>query len=422
MDEKDKKMEKKETELEQLHQKHEAMKERYTNVLRSLGDKRQIFKENTKLREEAKTRSDELQKAYKEVQTLEEANTVMKAVIEADEAMQENQEFLERTADMTEEVRDHNRPLLSCPKCNYKTRNSTHLKGHMTAHKEISFKCEESDGDGVKCGKIFQTKIEVEQHVKVDHKRETVKFKCNKCDKEFEAHNALKQHAQSKHEATERIPVGHQHWAAQQNANQRSEKVEYKCTQCPEKFNTEQDLEGHEQTHVFNIPCNMCTDMFETKQDLSHHNRTNHEGFRKVQKPCRYFAQGWCEKQDMCDFSHSLPQNSWPKYEQESQPLICRRGQRCPFWAQGTCYFFHPVKGYMQEQYQGGRRHGQEQSQGGRRQGQEQHLEGRRPGQKQHQEDWRKNKMCFFQERCWNQECLFKHEDFSKSIEFLENY
>ena len=412
----------KENDIDQLHQKHEAMKERYTNVLRSLGDKKQLFKENTKLREETKTSAEELQKAYKKVQILEEANKVMKAVIDADEAMKENQEFIERTADMTEEVREHNRPIINCPKCKYKTKNSTHMKGHMTSHNGNSFKCEEEGGiAGLKCGKIFETKDEVESHINVNHKKETPKFNCNKCDKEFETHSALKQHAQSKHEASERLPVGHQRWATQHKANQGSDVVKYKCTKCPAEFNSEQEFRSHNKVHVFTIPCNMCNDMFETKEDQNHHNRTVHEGFRKVQKACRYFAQGWCEKQHMCNFSHILPQNQWPQYEQEQQTPLCRRGPGCLFWARGTCYFLHSTRGQMQEQHQGGRRQDQEQDQGIRRQQQEQHFEGRRLGQEQGQ-DWRKNKMCLFQERCWNQECPFKHKDFCLTTEFLENY
>ena len=434
LDKKDKNLEKKETELEQLHQKHEAMKERYTNVLRSLGDKKQLFKENTKLREENKSSTDELQKAYKKVQTLEETNKVMKAVIDADETLKENQEFRERTADMTEEVREHNRPFIHCPKCNYKTKNSTHIKGHMTAHKDVSFLCEEEDvNSGIKCGKMFKTKVDIENHMKVSHKEETIKFKCNKCDKEFETHNALNQHAQSKHEAAERLPVGHHRWATQQNANRGADVTKYKCTKCPAEFSTERDLAGHVKTHVFVIPCNLCNEMFETKQDQNHHNRTAHEGFRKVQNICRYFAQGWCDKQDMCNFSHNTPQNQRPQYEQEQQSTPCRRGPGCLFWARGTCYFVHATRGGVQGQYQEGWRQGQEQYQRSRRQEQEQYKSGRRQGQEQHQEIMMpaqeqgqevrvKSKMCHFQERCWNQECNYKHEDFSKSTQFLENY
>ena len=146
------------------------MKERYTNVLRSQGDKQRLFKENNMLREQTKTGAEKLQESLKQTQILQEQNKVMKEIIETNEGMKEDLEFQERTADMTEQVRQHNKPLLSCTKCDYKTRNNNYLKGHMQSHQNLPSKCGESVGcDGMKCFKMFKTEQELQNHIKVSH-------------------------------------------------------------------------------------------------------------------------------------------------------------------------------------------------------------------------------------------------------------
>ena len=385
------KKEKDKQDIDKLHQKHEAMKERYNNVLKSQGDKKELFKENTLLREQTKSGAEKLQETLKQNQILEDQNKVMKGIIETNEAMKEDLEFQERTADMTEEVRKHNKPLISCTKCDYKTRNNNYLKGHMQSHLILPNKCRE-------CVKMFKTEQELQNHIKVSHKKEKEQFNCNKCEKTFTTHIALKQHAQTKHEPSSRIPVGHQTWARQQNTQQIQRS--FCCPECFADFRNEPDLRVHMKTHDKDIQCSLCDEMFTTKQDQNHHMRTVHRGastkFTKVQKPCRYFLQGWCTKGQMCSFSHVLPYIQWSQQEQEVP--TCRRGPGCTFWVQGNCYFFHP---------QGGARGWQEQ---------EQHLGV--PGEVRQQ----KRKLCHFQETCWNPECQFEHEDFGQSREFLENY
>ena len=94
---------------DQLYQKHEAMKELYNNVLKSQGDKKQLFKDNTLLREQTKYGAEKLQETLKKNQILQEQNKTMKEIIEKNEEMNENLEYHEQTADMTEEVRQHNK-------------------------------------------------------------------------------------------------------------------------------------------------------------------------------------------------------------------------------------------------------------------------------------------------------------------------
>ena len=265
----------------------------------------------------------------------------------------------------------------------------------MQSHQTLPNKCGESVGDGgMKCMKMFKTEQELENHIKLSHKKESAQFNCNKCEKIFTTHTALKQHAQTKHELSSRIPVGHPQWA--QDQNRREVQTRLNCSHCPAEFKSEPDLRCHMITHAKSITCNQCDEMFTTKQDQNHHVRTVHRvapvGFTTVQRPCRHFLQGWCTKGQMCSFSHILPNNQWPQREQEQEVPTCRRGPGCTFWAQGTCYYFHPRGGGVgvEQEHRGGRQ------------------QERRP--------------CHFQERCWNPHCQYTHEDFGQSTEFLENY
>ena len=391
---------------EELYRVHERLKDRHTNVLKSVEDKRQIYEENNKLREQARKDGDQMQQMTKDKQILNEKNLLMMKTIEADKVLKEDLELAEITEEMSDEVQQHNMPLLKCPKCNYKTRSKNYMKGHAEAHKKLPHSCEESvDNTDTKCLRMFNTNQLLKEHKELKHKIEIV-FNCNKCEKTFSAQNALKQHIQTKHVTLAKLPVGHQNWAKEHNAKC------YRCTECREGFKTEQDLRVHKITHEKDIPCDECDEMFETKGDQNHHKRTVHgsqryrnSGFQTVQKPCRYFLQGWCTKGEMCNFSHSPNRNLKPHYLQDHQVPGCTRGPACKFWAQGICFFFHPIPG---SRGQGG------QGQGGKGQG------GRGHGGPRQQ----MSKLpCRFQERCWNQEtCEFAHEDFAICKDFLENY
>ena len=392
-------------EHEKLHVLHDRLKDRHTIALKSAADKKQLFEDNAKLREQTKTSEEMLQDILKLNQILEERNKIMKITIDEDDSMKANAEFLERTGDMSEEVRQQNRPVIKCSQCSYTTKSNTYMKGHMTAHKEIHIDCGASVGNaGGKCLKRFKTEQELQEHIKGSHDRETnidSSYKCNKCDKTFQTHVALKQHAQSKHEASARLPVGHQAWAREPGRG--GKVVKFSCTECQADFQNKTDLSVHVKSHNSNISCNKCGQIFQTVGDQSHHKRTAHrdrnqDGFTKVQSPCRYFLQGWCAKGDMCHFSHFLNRNQDAQWGQGEQVPRCTRGPGCRFWAQGTCFFFHPrIASPGRGSAVGG------QDRGG---------QGQLPIMP-----------CKFQEKCWNQEtCRFSHEDFGLQQEFLENY
>ena len=116
----------------------------------------------------------------------------------------------------------------NCNKCEKIFTTHTALKQHaQKAHQQLPEKCP-------KCPKNFKTENKLQEHINMNHIVEHAKFKCNKCDNVFTSHNALKQHAQLKHEASGRVPVGHQAWAREQNARQ--ELIKLSCTNCSAEF------------------------------------------------------------------------------------------------------------------------------------------------------------------------------------------
>ena len=235
----------------------------------------------------------------------------------------------------------------------------------------------------------------------------------------FTTPSSLQQHTQVKHKEAPRIPVGHQEW------NRPMERVKFSCIVCPAEFKKETDLDVHVATHVeADFVCNQCDELFESRKQLNEHKK-EHEGFKTVNKLCRYFQQGRCFKGSECSFIHEYRNNLKPQQQQKvlsqnDMTMVCRRGPRCEFLARGDCFYshygvqgqggragHHQFRGWNQEQQP--RSQNQEKF---RRQEQEEHFRGR-----MHKTP------CHFQDRCWNPEtCGFSHQDFGMKKEFLENY
>jgi uncharacterized C2H2 Zn-finger protein len=270
---------------------------------------------------------------------------------------------------------------------------------------------------GLNCMKMFKTQQTLNEHIKTSH---NAKFKCNKCEKVFTTLNSLQQHTQIKHEETFKIPVGHQKW------NQPQESVNFSCIMCPAEFKMEADLKVHVANHEdADFVCNQCDELFESKKQLNDHKKNEHEGFKTVNKLCRYFQQGRCYKGLECSFIHEYRTNMKPQQQhinlsQKDLSQTCRRGPRCEFLAREDCFYFHPGVGGQegldgQDQFRGWNQKQQFRSRNQenfRRQGQDDHFSNR-----VHKTP------CHFQDRCWNPEtCGFSHQDFGMKKEFLENY
>ena len=408
-----------ETEYERLFINHNKLKDRYEHQVVQNQERLNLYKENKELREEAKNSQELLQKVMQENQVIMDELTVKNQIIEANEKLKElshdiqieNETVNEEVQWLGNDAIRHNRIINKCDKCPYKTTDSNKLKTHREKH-TTKFRCET-------CNEEFFTRQKLNEHIKSHHNKNdtqraailntvsSTKMKCRHCDKEFENSASLMQHTKSKHESSVTLPVGHPDRARQQND------AVFECPQCPAQCKTRTDLNLHMITHSRKgIECQECEEMFETKSDLNHHMRTNHNGFQRLRTLCRYFLQGRCTKGNQCKFEHSQrgsnqrqynqsnhnnqhnQQYNQSQYNQTNFTPQCKRGQMCPFLAQGSCNFFHPGIG----------------------------VQCPRNG-KQSQNRTHTTILCHFQERCQNQDsCKFAHEDFGMRREFLENY
>ena len=239
------------------------------------------------------------------------------------------------------------------------------LLGHMTKHD--GYVCN-------KCKKSVKSQGELNDHIQVEHTTELLN--CTKCNKQFAAKNALSQHMNSQH--PKNPPVGHSQWAQQKNNSH-----DYSCTQCNSGFENLHELKEHKRTK---------------------HNDQNRNGLVMLDIPCRFFKQGRCNKQ-LCRFSHKQQNNKdWVPE--------CTRGQQCQFFAWGSCNFFHKGVEVQQKKKQ----------QNMQQQQQQQNRQQQTMQQQNRQHEGEEKKRCHFQDRCWNQNCKFMHEDFSLGKRFQENY
>ena len=281
-----------------------------------------------------------LRNSPKNIRALEEALGVWDEDEEEDETELDNEWI-------SAEARRHNKSNIKCKKCKYETNNPTIMKGHLTKHKGL---------DCTKCKKSFKTQGDLDVHARREHRPDSMN--CTKCNKQFNAKNALSQHMNSQHPLSH--PVGHSQWAQQKNNSN-----DYACTQCDSGFEHLNELREHKKTN---------------------HKGQNKNGIVSSALPCRFFAQGRCNRRQ-CQFSHKEQQQQNNK---ERVPQ-CSRGERCQFLAWGTCNFYHRGIGVQQPKIQ----------------------------QNRQQTSMKK---CHFQDRCWNQNCTFSHEDFSMGTQFQENY
>ena len=249
--------------------------------------------------------------------------------------------------------------MLECPGCDYTTTNKQYMKTHMTKHKKKN------------------------------------SFNCTKCVKKFATEHSLKQHMESQHKETPRLPVGHSQWAQQRNGET------VRCTKCPRDLKGETELNLHmkkdhshkcmecgvvhdnrdtlivhlREVHSIDIyvdwKCNSCQEIFNGKEHLTKHKCPEHSNFQEVSMPvCRYWRQGRCREGEGCKFAH--PQQQQQQRQgggQQSREFTpaCVRGDRCGYLANGCCNFFHRGVGVQQPRRGGREGRGGQGGQGGRR-------------------------------------------------------
>ena len=172
--------------------------------------------ENNKLKAEAKTSEELLQITLNGSQTIKEENNILKKEIQL--LVKEKERLEEQVQPESQEVnQDIEEPENKCTLCEFKTNNSTIMKGHQVKH--------------------------------------TI-HDCKKCKKQFNSKTSLNQHSIDKH--SDNPPVGHSAWADQRN----SEPKRCKCSECEESFSSEESLDGHMKTNHSDYSCIQCGEVF----------------------------------------------------------------------------------------------------------------------------------------------------------------
>ena len=198
--------------------------------------------------------------------------------------------------------------MLECPGCDYTTTNKQYMKTHMTKHKKKN------------------------------------SFNCTKCVKRFATEHSLKQHMESQHKETPRLPVGHSQWAQKRNGET------LRCTKCPRDLKGETELNLHmkkdhshkcmecgvvhdsrdtlivhlREVHSIDIyvdwKCKSCHEIFNGSENLTKHKCPVQSTFQEVTRPvCRYWRQGWCREGEGCKFLHPQQQ------QQQQRPGVAQQ-------------------------------------------------------------------------------------------------
>ena len=429
-----------ENEYERLFIRHEKLKDLNEHQKELNKERLALFKENAELREAAINSQDVAQDLLKQNQILTEDLQVKNQIIEADEKLKQiaievqnqNQETQETTEWMSPEVITHNSVVHKCTICPWSTTNRKMLKGHMTMHKIKCQQCNTSFNSKhelivhtvrthnilaeqhpcTMCDKVFVQGDSLLQHHISKHQmsvnltnnnqqnNETI-FKCINCKKTFQTETDYKSHIKTHRESSSLennyfIPVGHPQWAEEKNN-------EYNCKECATVFVSKADLNKH-IPKCLDYNCSHCGHRFHTRIELNEHKTRCYgeylnEGFQKQIQVCRYFLQNRCLRGMQCKFDHPMLVNTHQK------PLMCKRGPGCLYLARGNCNYFHQGVG-VQSPRSPVNRVQMDPQQDTNHNRQQQKLQ----------------KPCHFQERCWNSNCIFSHEDFSMDNSFLENY
>ena len=254
--------------IDTLQRRHDQLKQRYEEAVKSNKEysKRlaEALKDNTELKEKARTDAEILTDTISVNQVLMEEIKVKNAIIEANEKLnnhddvqnsKENQDIQETVHD----VANNRNKWTNCRKCEWKSTNATLLAGHMLKHNG-QYIC-------TQCKIAYVEKHDLTLHNQENHKEK--EWECEVCENTFTAEPPLKQHMSSKHRNSQSLPDGH-----------------------PENIREQQMLQ-------FN--CNMCGYTSSLPYQLQNHMKehTQAGGSQKfenpkVNKPCGYFKRGYC--------------------------------------------------------------------------------------------------------------------------------
>ena len=371
-------------EYDLLYRKHTKLDDRNIILTRANQMRLEISKDNERLRQANESNEETLQETLKRCQILEDAVKVRDMDIDAKEEMIKSMKEKEKTSEGAhQEQLQYIRTLEEQLGTNDEDDNEA-FDGLIVADEVeaewISLEAQRQNIPPVKCKHCnFSTNSATKM---VGHMTRHNKSKCDNCQKTFEDQTKLNMHIQQEHRQDP-----------------------HNCNTCKKQFPSKNSLKQHMRSqHPVNPPvghqqwaqqknheesndywCNQCGQMFETLSEIREHKKNMHTN--------ENFSGFQCQSQ------------------QKKKSAACTRGPQCKFLAWGTCHFFHPGVGVQQTRQQ----NNQQNQQNWRQQlNLQQHQ-----NQQLLQQPRRK---CHFQERCWNQNCSFEHEDFRLRTEFLENY
>ncbi|XP_058806910.1 transcription factor IIIA [Phymastichus coffea] len=196
--------------------------------------------------------------------------------------------------------------------CNRAYTNSSHLKRHLETHNIINkyFQCQVCKANMstysnlkrhynrthnstrelycLECKAWFTKKNRFEEHIKM-HKNSST-FKCEKCGKVFQTHVQLSNHQIRHHEQkkTYKCPVINctqifDRWLSMLKHKRTEHAAEHLCMICDKTFTNRCHLKAHSKVHLENrptIPCpyEKCSRLYYFRRNLDAHIRSKHIG------------------------------------------------------------------------------------------------------------------------------------------------
>ena len=201
----------------------------------------------------------------------------------------------------------------------------------------------------------------------------------------------------------------------------------YVCNKCNKSFKSQGELNNHIQ--VKHTPellnCKTCNKQFTAKNALSQHMNSQHP-----KNPPVGHSQWAQQKNNSHDYSctqcnsgfenlHELKEHKKIKHNDQNRNGLLKLDIPCQFFKQGRCSSLHGacVTSSTREWQQNMQMQNIQQQIRQQQSMQQQNMQ-----QQNRQHEPEEKKRCHFQDRCWNQNCKFMHEDFSLGKGFQENY
>ena len=229
-----------------------------------------------------------------------------------------------------EKLDSKNTPKIKCEKCNKLFRDTHYPKHVALRHQEGDFMCEQ-------CAKVFNTKYNLNGHVKTVHGENTHKackicgkmltkaamklhissvheknknWVCMTCGKAHSEKGSLVRHEQRVHGGIKKhkCPFPKCEWAFHANADLKKHieavhegRKDYQCTHCGKAFGSIKTMKRHRETvheGVKKFKCNLCTNAYGQSHELKKHLINFHKQIIPKFKPVAEFQKQMSSQDD----------------------------------------------------------------------------------------------------------------------------